>query len=60
MDGMKIHISTPQGMRWLAGIYYLTKLDHLLCVPALIFLFLGLKRWVKSSHPAEGCEGQPL
>ncbi len=29
---------------WLAGLYYLVKLDHLLCVPAMIFLYSGLKR----------------
>jgi hypothetical protein len=28
---------------WLATLYYLAKLDHLLCVPAMICLFLGLK-----------------
>ncbi len=26
------------------GLYYLAKLDHLLCVPAIVFLYLGLKR----------------
>lgn len=30
-------------------IYYFAKLDHLLCVPALIFLFLGLKRLTKDA-----------
>ena len=42
-NAMQIQIDTPQGMAWLSIIYYLTKLDHLLCVPALIFLFLGPK-----------------
>lgn len=37
-------------VRWL---YYLAKLDHLLCVPALLFLYLGLKRLFKDSVPAK-------
>ena len=41
---LKIRITTAEGWQWLTEIYYLTKLDHLLCVPALIFLFLGLRR----------------
>ena len=31
-------------------LYYLAKLDHLLCVPALLFLYLGLKRLLKDSR----------
>ncbi len=53
IDGLQIQISTPQGMGWLAKLYYLTKLDHLLCVPALIFLFLGLKRLLRHAHHPE-------
>jgi hypothetical protein len=49
-----IHITTAEGWRWVSEIYYLTKLDHLLCVPALVFLFLGLRRLVNSSQPEEG------
>ena len=30
--------------KWAQVYYYLGKMDHLLCVPALIFLFAGLKR----------------
>ena len=31
-------------------IYYFAKLDHLLCVPAIVFLFLGLKRLLKEQQ----------
>jgi len=31
----------PPALAWL---YYAAKLDHLLCVPAMVFLFLGLRR----------------
>ncbi|MGD8519948.1 MAG: hypothetical protein PVF56_02285 [Desulfobacterales bacterium] len=30
-------------------IYYLAKLDHLLCVPAIFFLYIGLKQLLKQS-----------
>ncbi len=30
-------------------IFYLTRLDHLLLVPAMIFLLLALKRWRQQS-----------
>ncbi len=33
-------------------LYYLAKLDHLLCVPALLFLFGGLKRLLQENSPA--------
>ncbi|NOY69368.1 MAG: hypothetical protein GXP53_07740 [Deltaproteobacteria bacterium] len=29
---------------WINGIYYFMKMDHFFCVPAMAFLFLGLKR----------------
>jgi len=51
LDGMQMQITTAQGFGWLAEIYYLTKLDHLLCVPAMLFLLIGLRRLYKSSFP---------
>lgn len=41
---MQIQILPYRGWQWLGTIYYVTKLDHLFCVPALVFLFLGLRR----------------
>ena len=41
---MQIRLITESGLNWVAGVYYLTKLDHLLCVPALLLLMLGLRR----------------
>jgi hypothetical protein len=49
-----IRVTTAEGWQWVTEIYYLTKLDHLLCVPALVFLFLGLRRLVNTSQPGEG------
>jgi hypothetical protein len=39
-----IQIDYEEGYRGLAVLYYMLKLDHLLCVPAMIYLYLGLKR----------------
>jgi hypothetical protein len=33
-------------------LYYLAKLDHLFCVPALLFLYGGLKRLLRANKPA--------
>lgn len=33
-------------------LYYLAKLDHLFCVPALLFLYAGLKRLLQENQPA--------
>ena len=40
----QIQIADHYDSALLRSFYYLAKLDHLLCVPALIFLYLGLKR----------------
>ena len=40
----QIQITDRFNSATLQVFYYLAKLDHLLCVPALIFLYLGLKR----------------
>ncbi|MCK5097445.1 MAG: hypothetical protein KAR45_05045 [Desulfobacteraceae bacterium] len=38
----KMKIVTTNGSLMLAWIYYILKLDHLLCVPAMLFLYKGL------------------
>ena len=43
-----VHIDTGNDSSGLIWVYYLLKLDHLLCVPALAFLLAGLRRLVKS------------
>ena len=45
----EISIQPQPGFQWLGYIYYVTKLDHLLCVPALFFLYTGLKRLLRES-----------
>ena len=49
----QIQITDSFNLPALQWLYYLAKLDHLLCVPALLFLFLGLKRLLRDNVPAE-------
>ncbi len=44
---MHISLNMTPGYEWLAPVYYLVKLDHLLCVPAMLCLFLGLRRLLR-------------
>jgi len=55
---LKMRITTANGWQWLSEIYYLTKLDHLICVPALVFLFLGIRRLFHTALPTVS-RGEP-
>ena len=44
-----IKISSDTDSNILIWVYYVAKLDHLLCVPALLFLYFGLRRLLKDS-----------
>ncbi|MGM0404066.1 MAG: hypothetical protein ACQEQN_10140 [Thermodesulfobacteriota bacterium] len=44
MDTWTMHVESSRGGVALAWLYYIVKLDHLLCVPALFFLYRGLAR----------------
>lgn len=46
----QIHITAPHHSKALAWLYYFAKFDHLLCVPALLFLYIGLRRLLKSTE----------
>lgn len=46
-------VSSP-GNEALTVVYYLTKMDHLLCVPAIIFLYLALRELLKDAGPEPG------
>ena len=48
-DEWQISISVNGGGKSLALLYYILKLDHLLCVPAMICLYLGLKSLLKNT-----------
>ncbi|MFZ0132041.1 MAG: hypothetical protein WAK95_05815 [Desulfobacterales bacterium] len=50
-----LRIQAADGFGWLAVVYYVAKLDHLLSVPALFFLYIGLKRLLHDGGvPATG------
>jgi hypothetical protein len=49
-DTWQISISVSGGGKGLALLYYILKLDHLLCVPAMICLYLGLKSLLKNTE----------
>ncbi len=49
-------ITAAKGPDILAPVYYLIKMDHLLCVPAMIFLYMGLHRLLRTLPP-ENTEG---
>jgi hypothetical protein len=52
IDAMHILVSAPEGSEWLEYLYYLAKLDHLLCVPAMVLLYIALKKILKESFKA--------
>ncbi len=45
----EIKIVSNVDSKILIWLYYMAKLDHLLCVPALLFLYFGLRRLLKDS-----------
>lgn len=54
----RIRIGVDAGREWIAGVYYLAKLDHLLCVPAMVFLMLGLRHMLAEVQSADAGKGQ--
>ncbi len=54
IDPWHLRIESPSGSGWVRVLYYAVKLDHLLCVPGLIFLYLGIKRLLNETRKGEG------
>ncbi|MBC2711697.1 MAG: hypothetical protein HGJ94_12140 [Desulfosarcina sp.] len=52
LGGWQIRIDAAGNHGWLAAIYYMLKLDHLFCVPAMACLWLGLRHMIKDVRPA--------
>jgi hypothetical protein len=52
LDPWHIKISDVFDNNRIKVLYYLAKLDHLFCVPALLFLYAGLKRLLQENQPA--------
>ena len=46
----QINITAAEHSKALVWLYYFAKFDHLLCVPALLFLYFGLRRLFKKTE----------
>jgi hypothetical protein len=55
----KIKIEVGENLTSLAWLYYMAKLDHLLCVPAMLFLYAGLRRLLKDAGRRRAGAGSP-
>jgi len=58
IDLWYIRIDYLSGQDSIALLYYILKLDHLLCVPAMFFLYWGLKTILKQSRVPSGGAGK--
>jgi hypothetical protein len=56
IDPWHLRIDATGGRDWVASLYYLAKLDHLLCVPAMVCLMLGLRHMLQENRrpPLDG------
>jgi hypothetical protein len=52
-------INFTEGHNSLEFLYYLGRMDHLLCVPAIIFLYFGLKHLLNQASSSEMRVGRP-
>ena len=50
IDPWKISLIASNHSKTLIWLYYAAKLDHLLCVPALLFLYFGLRRLLRETE----------
>lgn len=54
----QVRVDVFKGPGWLAIAYYLGKLDHLFCVPAMVFLMLGLRRMLADRQGEKTAGGE--
>ena len=57
IDFWRRRIVARGGPEGIESIYYLLKMDHLLCVPAMLFLYSGLRR-LQKTMPSESPAGK--
>lgn len=50
IDATRMLIESSRGGGLIEAFYYAAKLDHFLCVPAMWFLYSGLRRLLKESN----------
>lgn len=54
VDRWHLRIDSPPGADWIKVFYYAVKLDHLFCVPGLVFLYLGIRRLLRENREGKG------
>ena len=54
-----IKLTTAMESKAIFWLYYAAKLDHLLCLPALLFLYFGLRRLLKETETTSSETVQP-
>jgi len=59
IDLWHMRISNSQGQNSITLIYYLLKLDHLLCVPAMWCLYYGLKTILRNTAVVDADRPRP-
>jgi hypothetical protein len=59
IDFWHMRVESIQGQDSIPILYYLLKLDHLLCVPAMFFLYYGLKTILNNTTTDEGNRVNP-
>lgn len=59
IDAVHLSIVPRPGFELLAPFYYLVKLDHLFCVPALVLLYLGLRTLLRNAETGTGISEEP-
>jgi len=57
--GGMVRVDAGELPQALAALYYAVKLDHLLCVPAMLFLYLGLRRLLNDAMQRQSKAGPP-
>jgi hypothetical protein len=55
----QIRVMVQNGSSFLAWTYFFLKLDHLLCVPAMFFLYRGLARLVREQQQMTANKDHP-
>lgn len=55
----QIRVTAQNGSSFLAWTYFFLKLDHLLCVPAMFFLYRGLARLVTEQQQVTANKDHP-
>ena len=58
VDSLHLSIVPRPGFEFLVPFYYLVKLDHLFCVPALVLLYLGLRALLKTAEAGDRAAGE--